>query len=383
MSGDLSQNQIQAEIHAAVLFQVLACCTPRQLRHLLEITTSFSNALELVQQPLSKNIRFSPEQENRIKQFRSNPAPWKEKTSQLINLLSEQKAEIIPLTSSEYPLLLKEAGSPPPVLFVEGNANLIHLPQLAIVGSRRASKAGLQLAENFARDLAAGGMVITSGMALGVDGAAHRGALHSGTGNTIACLGTGLDVTYPRKHAQLRDEILDQGGALVTEFLPGTQAIARHFPQRNRIISGLSMGVLVVEAAIKSGSLITARYALSQGREVFAIPGSIHNPLSRGGHQLIREGAALVESVDDIIEQLGGLLALKGQEASDTDSSVSFAKLDDMQQHLLEIVGFNPVAIDELIAQSGCTAAEVNSNLLALELAGMIDNQQGRIIRLR
>ena len=383
MTDEFSPNQLQDEVHAVLLLQLLGCFTPHQLRQLLEITSSFSHAIGLVQESPPKAIRLSAEQQHKIQQFRSNPAQWQEKVRQLVNRLSEQQAEIIPLTSPDYPLLLKEAGSPPPVLFVQGNANLLHLPQLAIVGSRRASKAGLQLAENFARELATGGMVITSGMALGVDGAAHRGALHSGNGNTLACLGTGLDVIYPKKHAQLRDDLLDQGGALVTEFLPGTPAVARHFPQRNRIISGLSMGVLVVEAVIKSGSLITARYALSQGREVFAIPGSIHNPLSRGCHQLIREGATLVESIDDIIAQLGGLLALKSQEAASPDSSASLARLDKAQQQLLDTVGFDPVAIDELITQSGLTAAEVNSNLLALELAGMIDNQQGRIVRLK
>lgn len=202
-----------------------------------------------------------------------------------------------------YPALLAELPDAPPLLFVEGDAGLLERPQLAVVGSRRASRPGLDNARLFARSLAAGGFVVTSGLALGVDGAAHRGALDGG-GRTLAVLGTGLQRLYPRSHAGLAREMLEAGGALVSELPLDCPPQAANFPRRNRIISGLSLGVLVVEASPSSGSLITARLAAEQGREVYAIPGSIHHPGARGCHQLIRDGATLVESVDDILESL-------------------------------------------------------------------------------
>lgn len=212
---------------------------------------------------------------------------------------------LIPHDAPTYPALLAELHDAPPLLFVAGNAAILERPQLALVGSRRASRAGVGEASSFARHLAAGGFVITSGLALGIDAAAHQGALDAG-GLTIAVLGTGLKEIYPPRHRDLAQRIRDNGGALLSELPLDTAAQACNFPRRNRLISGLSLGVLVVEAGLSSGSLITARLAAEQGREVFAIPGPIHHPGSRGCHQLIREGAQLVESVADIFDNLRG-----------------------------------------------------------------------------
>lgn len=205
----------------------------------------------------------------------------------------------------QYPALLNEVADAPPVLYLEGALELLERPQIALVGSRHASHQGLSNAKAFAKELAAAGFVVTSGLALGIDGAAHHGALEA-RGHTLAVLGTGLERLYPQRHQALARQMLEQGGALVSEFPLQTPPQASNFPRRNRLISGLSLGVLVVEAGLASGSLITARLAAEQGREVFAIPGSIHHAGAKGCHQLIREGACLVESVADILDALRG-----------------------------------------------------------------------------
>ncbi|MGH8552168.1 MAG: DNA-processing protein DprA, partial [Methylococcales bacterium] len=221
--------------------------------------------------------------------------------------LNQPGHQAVTLDDPRYPSRLKEIAVPPPVLFVTGEVSLLSTPQLAIVGSRNPSPSGIDIARDFAANLCGSGLTITSGMALGIDGAAHEGCLAAG-GKTIAVLGTGPDRVYPARHKQLAWKIAERG-CLVTEFPPGTRPKASNFPRRNRVISGLSLGVLVVEAAIESGSLITARLALEQGREVFAIPGFIHNPLARGCNALIKKGAKLVESVHDILEELHGFQA--------------------------------------------------------------------------
>ncbi len=210
--------------------------------------------------------------------------------------------------SAAYPALLASIPDPPLALFVEGDADVLALPQLAVVGSRNPTAHGRDTAVQFAAHLARSGLAITSGLALGIDAASHRGALQAG-GRTVAVLGCGLDTIYPRENEPLAAAITAGGGALVADLPTGTAPLKQHFPRRNRIISGLSVGTLVVEAALRSGSLITARLAGEQGREVFAIPGSIHNPLARGCHRLIRQGAKLVEDADDIFVELGALLA--------------------------------------------------------------------------
>ncbi len=286
---------------------------------------------------------------------------------------------IVTLQHSYYPVLLREVVNPPPVLYASGGLELLSQPQIGIVGSRNPTVTGVETAEQFAAYLANAGYVITSGLALGIDAAAHQGAL-SATGATIGVLGSGLAKIYPAQHQQLAYAIANQG-LLLSEFPPDTAPKAGHFPQRNRIISGLSMGTLVVEASIGSGSLITARYAIEQGREVFAIPGSIHNPLARGCHQLIRQGAKLVETASDIIEELGALTAWFAKPEKAADNRSQTLELSDESQALLACVGFEPTLIDTIIKRSGLTAEKVSSMLLLLELQGVIISCPGGYMR--
>jgi len=270
--------------------------------------------------------------------------------------------------SADYPKLLAQVPAAPALLYVRGALNALELPQLAIVGSRNPSAGGRSNAHEFARYLAAGGFAITSGLALGVDACAHRGALQA-QGVTIAVLGTGIDRVYPARHRDLAAQILDGGGALVSEFPLGTGSLASNFPRRNRIISGLSLGTLVAEAAVKSGSLITARYALEQEREVFAIPGSIHNPMAKGCHALLKNGAKLVESAADIVEELGGALAFKSQQLAPQAPPRATSP---ETQRLLELMGYDPVSLDTLCQRSGLEAGQLAAQLMTLELEGLV-----------
>ena len=283
---------------------------------------------------------------------------------------------LIRIADAAYPPLLRDIADPPPLLFVHGDADYLRQPQLAIVGSRNPSRDGIALAEDFAAFLGDCGLTICSGLAAGIDAAAHRGALRSAAG-TVAVTGTGLDRVYPSAHRELAHRIADSG-ALVSEFAPGTPPLAANFPRRNRIISGLSAGTLVVEAAVHSGSLITARQALEQGREVFAIPGSIHNPLARGCHALIRQGAKLVESGADVLEelatQIGGLAAAGSTAAPPPTAAES---LGDEYRRLLDAMGYEPVAVDQLVERSGLTPEEVSSMLLLLELEDRVHPSAG------
>lgn len=313
-----------------------------------------------------------------IRRYRADPGRHHQGAQRLAAQLDDQSIAALPLTAPSYPLLLREIHRPPPLLYVRGDITLLSLPQLAIVGSRRASSGGLATARAFAAELAAAGFAITSGLALGIDAAAHRGALERG--QTVAVLGAGVDVAYPRQHAVLGEQILAAGGALVSEFPLGFAPRRENFPQRNRIISGLSLGVLVVEAAIKSGSLITARLAMEQGREVFAMPGSVHNPQAKGCHQLIREGATLTETVADIVAQLGGLLAYKAEEASRAALPVA---LSDEESLVLDAMGFEPTDIDSLMVATGMGIAGLTAALVSLELQGLVENSGGLFLRQR
>ena len=292
--------------------------------------------------------------------------------------LSGAGRRLVKWGSPDYPPLLAAVADAPLVLFVEGDPRSLSLPQLAVVGTRNPTAIGLDTAMQFARHLAAAGLAITSGLALGIDAAAHRGAL-AARGRTIAVLGCGLDRIYPRGHARLACEVA-ASGALVSDLPTGIPPLKHHFPRRNRLISGLSAGTLVVEAALQSGSLITARLAGEQGREVFAIPGSIHNALSRGCHRLIRQGAKLVESVDDIFCELGALLAAPGPaaraEATDAQE-VSGSALDKDYEILLDALGFEPAGVDTLVARTGFRAEVIASMLLILELDGRVAQQPG------
>ncbi len=284
---------------------------------------------------------------------------------------------LIPVSDPRYPPLLRQIDDAPMVLFVHGDADLLGLPQLAIVGSRNPSKNGQDNAFAFARHLASSGLTITSGMALGIDAQAHLGSL-SVTGKTLAITGTGTDRVYPASHHKLAHQIAEQG-AIVSEFPPGTEPKAGHFPRRNRIISGLSLGTLVVEATIKSGSLITANFALEQGREVFAIPGSIHNPQSKGCHKLIKQGAKLVESAQDIMDEIGALISILDTDISqpETDITENKLELDDDYQLLLEKMGWDPISTEELINVTKFPAESVSSMLLLLELQGHVSSAPG------
>lgn len=281
---------------------------------------------------------------------------------------------ILTVDDPRYPPLLAQVHDAPPLLFVHGTPEALVQPQLAMVGSRNPTPLGEETAQQFARALAGAGLTITSGLALGIDAAAHRGAL-AAKGQTVAVFGTGPDRIYPARHRDLAHAIVDGGGALVSEYPPGTPPLPGHFPRRNRIISGLSLGTLVVEAALRSGSLLTARSAAEQGREVFAIPGSIHNPLARGCHRLIRDGAKLVETAQDVLEELAPQLrAVLAQESA---PEVSEFGLDEDYRRLLDCLDFAPTAVDILVERSGLTADAVSSMLLLLELEGYVASATG------
>lgn len=276
-----------------------------------------------------------------------------------------------------YPPLLKEIADPPLVLYLRGNQSAILKTQLAIVGSRQATCIGLKNAEQFAFQLAEAGFTITSGLALGIDAASHRGALKA-KGLTIAVFGTGLNHIYPSRHKKLAEDMIAQEGAIVSEFPLNIPVFAANFPRRNRIISGLCFGVLVVEAARKSGSLITAQYALDQGREVFAIPSSIHNPVAKGCHHLIQQGAKLVENVNDILDELTLLSnAFTMYAVEDKKKPV----LDNAADQVLAQIGYEITSMDVITLRSGLTGSEVSSILLALELNGYIQFVSGGYIR--
>jgi DNA processing protein len=312
--------------------------------------------------------------------------------------LDTEHRHLVTWGSAAFPVLLEKIPDPPVALFVEGNVDLLWRPQIAVVGSRNPTAGGLDNARDFARELSSRGLTVTSGLASGIDAAAHRAAMDA-PGKTIAILGTGPDQVYPASSSNVA-ELIAQQGALVTEFPTGTNPRRAHFPARNRIISGLSLGVLVIEAGVKSGSLITARLAAEQGREIFALPGSIHNPMAKGCHRLIREGARLVETADEI---LGEIVPLAGRLADELNRQLAAAtgigvenpeaspqllsqqaseRMSDLlpdadYEKLWECLGYDPKPIDQLITQSGLTAREVSAMLLMLELKGSVEAHPG------
>jgi DNA processing protein len=318
-------------------------------------------------------------------------APNRAEIARALAWAEQPKALILARSDPRYPPLLAEIPDPPAVLYVRGDPLVLAEPQIAIVGSRNPTPQGKQVTGELASRLAAWGLVVTSGLAEGVDGAAHQGALQ--TGRTIAVLGTGPDQVYPARHRDLARRIADCG-ALVSEYPPGEGPRAHNFPRRNRLISGLSLGTLVTEAALQSGSLITARHALEQGREVLAVPGSVRNPLARGCHALIREGARLVEDADQILAELApmlrGLIAtLPHAEAQVTPAppdpgAEARAGLDPDYQRLLDAMGYDPIALDELVGSTGLSVQSLSSMLLVLELEGHVSSAPGgRYCRVR
>lgn len=297
-------------------------------------------------------------------------------------LAAQCGAAVITAECENYPLLLAQISAAPTVLYVRGDSSALHLPQLAMVGSRNASVSGLELAQEFALALAQQGLAITSGLALGIDGAVHRGALQA-QGKTLAVVATGVDAIYPRRHTKLFEEILANGGAVLSELPPQSQPLAQNFPRRNRIISGLSLGSLVVEASLQSGSLITARYAAEQGREVFALPGSVRSPHHRGCHALIRQGAKLVETTQDILDELGGMLAFKQQEFSVIHAArTADVYLSDSAKKVFASLDYAPVPLDTLALRCALSIEDISAALLDLELEGVVAQQHGFYARI-
>lgn len=304
--------------------------------------------------------------------------------------LQEPGHHLVGWHDADYPAPLRAMSSPPLALFVDGDPGLLWRPAVAIVGSRTPTSGGRDNAHYFARSLAAAGIAVASGMARGIDAVAHEAALAVDGGITVAVVGTGPDIAYPPAHDRLRDRLARQG-AVVSEHPPGTPALRSHFPARNRILAGLSLGTLVVEAAEQSGALITARQAGEAGREVFAIPGSIHNPKARGCHRLIRDGAALAEEPRDIIAALAHLAAdladaLRAR-LGEAESGViagpaeTTPRLDADYQRLWEGLGHDPTGMDQLVSRTGLTAAELSSMLLVMELDGLVTAEHGRYQR--
>lgn len=289
--------------------------------------------------------------------------------------LKQSDCHVMCWHDDDYPALLKEIPDPPPLLFVRGDRSLLSSMQLAIVGTRSPSPMALKTTHAFAKSLASFGLTITSGLALGVDQAAHYGALDASK-KTIAVAATGLDRVYPANHKPLAKEII-KTGAIVSEFPIGTQPRPGYFPRRNRIISGLSLGVLVVEATIKSGTLVTAKHAMEQGREVFAMPGSIHNPLAKGCHHLIRQGAKLVETAEDVLEELGSLSCVVADDVGVKPEQLARVSLEADYLMLLEKIAFDPISVDDLVMETKRTAEEVSSMLLVLELEGLVSSAPG------
>ena len=298
--------------------------------------------------------------------------------------LERAGAQLIACDSERYPPLLGEITTAPVVLYVLGAAECLLSAQLAIVGSRNPTAGGVRTAHDFAAFLARAGLTITSGLALGVDAAAHEGAL-AVEGRTVAVLGCGLDEVYPSENAELATRIIAAHGAVISEFPPGTVPLRGNFPRRNRLISGLSLGTLVVEAARHSGSLITARLAAEQGREVFAIPGSIHNPLARGCHELLRQGARLVESAEEVLAELK--IPFTKQDITESPTTpvgleLTAAGLDKEYEILLDALGFEPQSVDALVDLTGLPSPSLASMLLILELEGRVGlHPGGRYVR--
>lgn len=292
--------------------------------------------------------------------------------SWLATATDDAPRQVLTLGDPSYPSLLLETADPPLLLYLQGDASLLHAQSVAVVGSRNPTPQGRENARAFSAHLSQAGLTIVSGLALGIDGAAHEGGL-SGMGRTIAVIGTGLDRVYPRRHLELAHRISAEG-LMLSEYSLGTPPLPPNFPMRNRIIAGLTRGTLVVEAALQSGSLITARLASEAGRDVFAIPGSIHSPQSRGCHALIKQGAKLVETGQDVLEELPSFRPPSPDSAKPTPDEES-------SDPLLQALGFDPVTLDALVARTGWPAALLNTRLLELEMEGQVARLPGQLFQ--
>ena len=333
-----------------------------------------------------KELGFKDDQVNQIKSFSTNQNSMLSNGVSLdLAWLEQDNTHVITIQDPLYPALLKEIESAPPLLFVCGDPALLNWPQIAIVGSRHPSRQGEVNAKEFAKYFVQQGFAVTSGLAMGVDASAHLGAI-AGDGPTIGVTAHGLDKIFPKRNRSLAQEMLNKG-AWVSEFPIGVVPKPSYFPRRNRIISGLSLGVLVVEAAVKSGSLITARQAIQQNRDVFAIPGSIHNPLAKGCHEMIRQGAKLVEQASDVTEELIPLLGYQQQQLDLTLSQPEKPKLKlvrapsydkkSNEYQVLNVLDHDPMLVDEIVVRTGIHVSDVNSALVMLEIDGAINSHQG------
>ncbi|MBD9656715.1 DNA-protecting protein DprA [Pseudomonas sp. PDM12] len=359
----MSPSLSPAELEARLRLHCLPELGPKRFRKLLSAFDSASAALSAPASAWrSLGLPLACSEARRSPEIR-------ERARLALEWLQVPGQQLVMWDEPGYPALLAELSDAPPLLFVAGDPTLLERPQLAMVGSRRASRPGLDTAHSFARSLARGGFVVTSGLALGIDGAAHQGALDA-DGHTVAVLGTGLQCLYPARHKRLARDIVERGGALVSELPLDSPPQAANFPRRNRIISGLSLGVLVVEASPSSGSLITARLAAEQGREVYAIPGSIHHPGAKGCHQLIRDGATLVESIEHILEALRGWQQVPAVEQASAASPAA-------KHPLLALLYAAPHSSEALAHAAGWPLPEVLAALTELELDGLVVCEAG------
>lgn len=356
----------------AAWLRLTECLGPASARRMLAMAGSPQAVFELPAAALDQVL--PPRQREALRQ---PPEHFDALLAKAATWLAQPGHDLLALGDPDYPPLLLATADPPLLLWLQGRRELVNAPSLAIVGSRNPTAQGGDNARTFAKALARSGHAIVSGLALGVDAAAHEGALDGG-GATIAVVGTGLDQVYPRHNAGLAARILAAGGLIVSEYSLGTPVMQANFPRRNRIIAGLSRGCLVVEAAVQSGSLITARLAVEAGREVFAIPGSIHSPQARGCHALIRQGAKLVESAEDVLEELPPLGQAPVAAAATATEAPPHAR-----QALLDAMGFDPVSLDALMARCGWPAADLSAALLELELDGELARLAGQLFQRR
>lgn len=370
----------EQEIRSLLSLLGLPGVGPGTLRKLLDAAGTAVAALRLGPEPL-RGLGLRAEVVASILALGGRPAP---RSVAILDAARNESIEIVTLASTNYPALLRHVASPPPLLFVKGAVAALATPQVAIVGSRDATIAGIEFAHGIAGELTRYGLTITSGLAYGIDAAAHRGAVAAG-GRTVAVLGCGADHVYPAAHRRLARELVASGGALVSEFLPGARPEPANFPRRNRIISGISLGVLVVEAALKSGSLLTARHALEQDREVMAVPGPVRSRQSRGCHELLRNGAALVESAADVVQALGDRFRPlpTGTPESGTDDDAVLAELDAVARRVLLATDHVPTPADPIAARCGLSAAVCRATLVELELRGLIASSDAGFARLR
>ncbi|GAA6205523.1 DNA-processing protein DprA [Thalassotalea sp. SU-HH00458] len=321
------------------------------------------------------------------KQYQALISPDWQKIDSIIERVKSLAGKVIPFDHADYPQKLKEIYDPPLVLFVKGDSKVLNHPQLAIVGSRNVSVHGRETAYQFAHELSEQEIVVTSGLALGVDAHAHKGAVDNKSA-TIAVIATGIDLCYPARHKNLVKKIIENGGAIVSEFLPNTPPKSGHFPKRNRIISGMSAGVLIIEAAMRSGSLITARFALEQNRDVFAVPGNINNPQIKGCHWLIKQGAKLVEELADIMEEVSfdskNSLDLRLKQSRNKEKEKESKKSCDQDlfnDSLLASVGYEITPVDTVVSRSKLPTDVVLTRLTMLELRGLVSAVPGGYLK--